>query len=576
MRTLLKNGTVVNVFTGESEKANVLIENEKIIGVGAYTDVDADAVHDVAGKYICPGFIDGHIHIESTMLSPAEFARAAVPHGTTTVIADPHEIANVCGEAGIQYMLESSEGLPMNMYVVLPSCVPATPFCESGARLEAEDLEKFYAHPGVVGLGEVMNYVGVMNGDEKLCRKIKDAQRLGKVVNGHAPLVSEKDLDAYVAAGIGDDHECSSAEEAKERIRKGQRVMIRQGTAARNLEALLPLFEEPWAQRCLLVTDDKHPADLLSKGHIDDIIRMAVWSGKSAVTGIRMATLWAAEYFGLRYVGAVAPGYAADILVLEDLESISVAEVYHRGKIVARNGAVVTDIQKKECRTDRDGFTKSAVGADLEEIVRNSFHMPDLTAEDFMITGGGCRECRAISLIPKELLTDEKHVTVDFEKNNGIDLERDILKIAVVERHHSTGHKGVGFITGAGLKSGAIASSVSHDSHNLIIVGTNEADMAIAGNRIKELQGGIVAVKDGRVIEEMPLPIAGLMSDLPAAEVAELNEAVRAGAHALGVPVGQEIFMTMAFMSLPVIPHLKMTTRGLIDVNRQKLVDLFV
>lgn len=562
-KTLLKNGIVVNVFTGELEAANVLLEGEKIIGVGRYTDEDADEVLDVRGKYICPGFIDGHIHIESTMLSPAEFAKAVVPHGTTSVVADPHEIANVCGKEGLKYMLEAGENLPLSVYMVLPSCVPATPFCESGAVLEAEDFVEFYPHPRVLGLGEVMNYVGVINGDEKLHRKIADAHKAGAVVNGHAPLLTGADLDKYLAAGIGDDHECSSAEEAQERIRKGQRVMIRQGTAARNLEALLPLFEEPWCNRCLLVTDDKHPADLLSKGHIDDMIRLAVWNGKNAVTGIQMATIQAAEYFGLKQVGAVAPGYMADLLVLEDLESISVSEVFRRGVHVVQDGELVS-------------FDMPEISDELDKKVRNSFHMGKLATEDFLIDCEGQQKCRVISLIPKELLTEEKILAVDFDKDNGIDLERDILKLAVVERHHNTGHMGMGFITGAGLKSGAIASSVSHDSHNLIIIGTNEADMAFSGNRLREIGGGLVAVQDGKVISEMPLPIAGLMTDLPAAEVAELNEEVRAATHGLGVPIGQEIFMTMAFVSLPVIPHLKMSTRGLVDVNAQKTVPLVV
>ena len=379
----------------------------------------------------------------------------------------------------------------------------------------------------------------------------------------HQGANSQSKGSKYLAAGIGDDHECSSAEEAKERIRKGQRVMIRQGTAARNLEALLPLFEEPWCKRCLLVTDDKHPADLLSKGHIDDMIRLAVWNGRSAVTGIQMATIQAAEYFGLKQVGAIAPGYVADILVLEDLESISVSDVFRKGK------HVVCDGQMAE-------FEKPTVPVKLEQTIRNSFHMPELEAADFVVDCNGRQKCRIISLIPKELLTEEKILTVDFDIENGIDLERDILKLAVVERHHNTGHKGIGFITGAGLKGGAIASSVSHDSHNLIIIGTNEADMAVAGNHLRELGGGLVAVKDGQIISEMPLAIAGLMTDLPAADVAEQNEEVRAASHGLGVPIGQEIFMTMAFVSLPVIPHLKMSTKGLVDVNKQELVPLFV
>ncbi len=562
MKTLFKNGTVINVFTGEAEQTNVLIEDEKIIGVGDYTDAEADIIRDVSGKYICPGFIDGHIHIESTMLLPAEFARVCVPHGTTAVVADPHEIANVCGRAGIEFMLEASENIPLTVYVMLPSCVPASAFDESGATLEAEDLEEFYAHPRVLGLAEVMSYPAVIAGNPKVMQKIRAAQRHGRTVNGHAPLLSGKNLDKYITAGVGDDHECSSAKEAQERIRKGQRVMIRQGTAARNLEALLPLFEEPWAHRCLLVTDDKHPADLLHGGHIDDIIREAARAGKNPITGIRMATLWAAENFGLKGVGAVAPGYTADLLVLDDLDTVAVRDVYRKGMLVAENGCILSE-------------NTPAVRQKLENAVRDSFRLEPLSEKDFHIDCADKRSCRLIQLIAHELLTEEKITELDFGRQNGIDLDRDILKIAVVERHLNTGHKCVGFISGIGLKSGAIASSVSHDSHNLIIIGSNERDMAIAGNRVRALGGGYVTVQNGEILAEMPLPIGGVMSDASAEVVAEQNEQLRQSAHVLGAPQDVEPFMTMAFVSLSVIPHLKITTKGLIDVDRQQLVPLF-
>ena len=563
MRVLLKGGTVINVFTGETSVENVLIEDNRIIGVGDYDDKDSDIVRETAGKYICPGFIDGHIHIESTMLTPMEFARVSVPHGTTAVVADPHEIANVCGNIGIGYMLEASENIPLTVYLMLPSCVPATNFDESGAKLTAKDLELFYKHPRVLGLGEMMNYPGVLAGDSGVMAKIKSAAAHGKIVNGHAPLLSGRALDAYIAAGIRDDHECSSAEEAKERIRKGQRVMIRQGTAARNLEALLPLFEEPWAHRCLLVTDDKHPADLLNRGHIDDIIRQAAKAGKDPVTGIRMATLWAAECFGLKNVGAIAPGYQADILVLDDLDSVSVRDVYRGGIRVVEDGHMLP------CKAP-------VIRSDFKKAIRNSFYMDGLSEKDFWIEAEGEKKCRVIRLVQNELLTDEWIADIAFDKCNGIDTKRDILKIAVVERHLNTGHKGIGFISGTGLQSGAIASSVSHDSHNLIIIGTNEKDMAFAGNCIREMGGGSIVVKDGKVIEQMPLPLAGLMTDVPAAEIAAQNERVRESVHTLGVPEELEPFMTMAFVSLPVIPHIKITTKGLVDVDSQKLVPLLI
>lgn len=564
MKKLLKSGTVVNVFTGELERANVLIDDDKIVGVGDYyTDADADVTEDVSGKFICPGFIDGHIHIESSFLTPCEFARVCVARGTTAVIADCHEIANVCGKDGIDYMLQASENLPLDVYFAIPSCVPATDFDEAGARLETDDIEPFYSNPRVVGLGEVMNYVGVVFNDKKVMDKVDSALSHNLIVNGHAPLLSGRELDKYITAGIRDDHECSLIDEAKERIRKGQRVMIRQGMAARNLEALLPLFDEPWASRCVLVSDDKHPADLLSNGHIDEIIRIAVRNGKSAVTGIKMATIQAAEHFGLKNLGAVAPSYKADLVVLDSLETVNVCDVYKSGRKVVENGQTLD-------------FCAPRINEGLDSIVRNSFHIDELKKEDFIINETGKRACRVIKLIKNQLLTEELIAELDFDKNNGIDIGRDILKLAVIERHNNTGHRGLGFVNGISMKQGAIAASVSHDSHNLIVIGTNESDMVTAANRIRELGGGMVTVNNGEILAEMPLPMAGLMTDVSAQVAAQQNEAVRESVYALGVSGDIEPFMTMAFVSLPVIPHLKMTTNGLIDVDKFELVPLIL
>ena len=559
MKTLLKNGSVVNVFTGAVERTNVLLEDEKIVGVGDYDT--ADVVEDVSGKTLCPGFMDGHIHIESTMLTPPEFARAVLPHGTVAVVADPHEIANVCGMAGIQYMLKMSEGLPVTVYIMLPSCVPATRFDESGAELTAEDLDPYFMSRNVLGLAEMMNYAGTISGDEQILRKIRDAKSNNKVVDGHAPLLTRHALDAYIAAGIQSDHECSSFAEAAERIRKGQWLMIRQGTAARNLDGLIDLFDEPWAHRCLLVTDDRHPADLLREGHIDNIIRRAVRHGKSAVTGIQMATIQAAQCFGLHDRGAVAPGYRADILVLNDLESVDIRDVYCGGKKLVDN-KVLCEI---EAPVVRDQLRKS---------VLNSFYVDRLQPEDFFIEPEGAR-CRVIKTIPDQLLTDEWITEIVWDRDNGVDLERDILKVAVIERHMHTGHRSVGFISGIGMKAGAIASSVSHDSHNIVVIGTNDGDMARAANRIVEMGGGCAAVRDGEVLADVPLPIAGLMSDKSAAVVAEENAALLRSICALGVPETASPLMTMAFMSLTVIPSLKLTTQGLVDVDRQTFVPLY-
>ena len=560
MTTLLKNGTLINVFTGETERTNVLIEDEKVIGVGNYY-TDADVVEDVTGKFLCPGFIDSHIHIESTTLNPAELAKVTLPHGTTSLVADPHEIANVSGVSGIKYILSSSEGLPLNVYVMLPSCVPAAPMEEAGAVLTASDLSPLYSHPRVLGLAEMMNYVGVLYGDEDIKNKIADARANRRTVDGHAPLLSGESLDKYISAGIQTDHECSNYDEAVEKIRKGQWVMIREGTVTKNLDGLIELFERPYCDRCVLVTDDRHPADLISEGHIDNIIRLAAKKGKSAITAIQMATLHAAQCFGLAYKGAIAPGYTADILVLNDIDTVDICDVYTSGKKIVENKTV--------------GEIKApAVPSELTEAVLHSLHLDALTAEDFYIKPEGKR-CRVIKTVKNQVLTDEWITDIDFGKNNGVDTERDILKLAVIERHKRTGHRGIGFISGIGLKAGAIASTVSHDSHNLIVIGTNDSDMALAANHLIEIGGGYVAVKDGKILADMPLPIAGLMSFNSAKESAEINEKIRNTVYELGVPTDIAPLMTMSFVSLSVIPSIKMTTRGLVDVNSQKLLSLF-
>lgn len=556
MRTLIKNGMVINVFTDEIEKADVLIEDNRIIGVGDfYTDSDADRVDDVSGMYICPGFIDGHIHIESTMLTPAEFARVCLPHGTTAVVADPHEIANVCGTDGIDYMLSASEGLPLSVYIMLPSCVPATNFDESGAILSAEDLYPYYSNPRVLGLAEVMNYPGVIGGDKAVHKKLRDAVLLNKNIDGHAPMLTGRDLNTYISAGIKTDHECSEFNEAAERIRRGQWLMIRRGTAARNLEGLIDLFDEPYNRRCLLVTDDKHPADLINDGHIDAIIRRAVRLGKSPIVGIRMATIQAAECFGLKNIGAVAPGYKADLAVLSSLDDVKVDAVYCGGIKTAGNGKLLVEPSIK-------------IDSRLDAEVRNTFNVKKLSPGDF---NAPCGKCRVIKTIKGELLTEEEITEI-----HGISVDRDILKIAVIERHKGTGHIGVGYISGIGLKRGAIASSVSHDSHNIIVIGTNEADMAYAANRIIDMEGGCTAVADGRPLADVPLPIAGLMSDNSAEEAARLDEALRAAMRELGIPENSAPLMTMAFVSLAVIPLLKITTLGYVDVNKQERVSVDV
>ena len=561
MKRLFKNGKVLNVFTDTFNIADVLVENSKIIGVGNYADTDADEVIDVSGKYLVPAFIDGHIHIESTMLTPTELAKICIPCGTGTIIADPHEIANVCGLDGIRYMIEASEGLPLNVYFNLPSCVPATPFDESGATLDADSLKEFYGNKRVLGLAEMMNYPGIVYGDPAVTQKVTDALSAGCIVDGHAPMLSGKELDKYISVGIQSDHECSNINEALEKLSKGQWIMIRQGTAARNLSALLPLFDEPYNRRCLLVTDDRHPADIVKEGHIDNIVRQAIAYGKPAEVAIRMASFGAAQCFGLRYVGAIAPAYKADILVLDDLNTVDICDVYLGGERIVEN---------KILRS----FHEPTVNASLSQRVRNSFCLNELTESDFYIEPLS-RRCRVIRVLSGELVTENTVFEINWSVNNGIDLGRDILKLAVIERHKGSGHRGLGFINGIGLKKGAIASSVSHDSHNIIVVGTNESDMALAANHIRNFGGSVVAC-NGKIIAEMPLSIAGLVTDKPANEIAEKNEEVRNAVYRLGVSQDIEPFMNMAFVSLPVIPSLKMTTQGLFDVDNWQRVPLYL
>lgn len=564
MKTLLKNGTILNVFTDTLEKSNVLIEDTKIIGVGDYGDDEADKVIDVTGKVLCPGFVDGHIHIESTMLTPWGLANVSLPHGTTTIFADPHEIANVCGVPGIKYMIEMSEGLPLNVNIMLPSCVPATPFDEAGAVLSAEDLEPLYDEERVYGLAEMMNYPGLIGGDPSVVAKVVSAKAKRRAVDGHAPMLRGKELDKYLSYGIGSDHECSDESEAKERIGKGQYIMVREGTAAKNLDGLFALFDEPWNHRAVLCTDDRHPADLLSEGHIDNVVRRAISKGASPAVAIRMATIQPAQYFGLIGVGAIAPGFRADILVLNDLASVDIKDVFASGALVVEDKAVKP-------------FDAPVASAELDSIVRASFHMDKVEPGFLKVDATGVKTCRVIDVVPGQLLTNEAQLPVDFDNgNNGIDVESDILKLAVIERHHGTGHRGVGYIRGIGLRAGAIAATVSHDSHNLIVIGTNDADMECVANYIREIGGGSAIALNGEIVASMPLPIAGLMTDKPADVIAEENEALRAKVREIGVNDNIEPFMNMAFVSLPVIPSLKMSTQGLVDVDHFSRVDLFV
>lgn len=556
---VLKNSKFVNVFTNQLESGDIAIHNGYIVGIGDYSGKEGDfntKYIDCTGKILCPGFIDGHIHIESSMLSPGEFATAVVPHGTTAVVTDPHEIGNVAGKLGIEYMLESTKGLPLDVYFVLPSCVPATSLDESGATLEAEDLEEFFDNPRVLGLAELMNSYGTLLGDEGIFRKLAITKEYNKIVDGHAPGLQGKGLNGYITAGVISDHECSTIEEAKEKFSRGQWIMIREGTAAKNLDALMPLFQPPYCYRCMLVTDDKHPGDIIEYGHVDYLIRKAVSNGADPILAVKMATIQPAEYFGIKNTGAIAPGYKADIAVVDNLHDMNVIEVYKEGKLEAQNKKIInTNLSSIK---DINKFHK----------VYASFHMEELKPEDFMVKETG-EFMRVIELVDGELLTNE--VILPYN-GTGVDTEQDIVKLAVAERHLNTGHIGIGFLKGYGLKNGAVASSIAHDSHNLIIVGTNDLDMSIAANCVRKNQGGLALVSEGKILGELPLPIAGLMCDEKAEEVEEKLGNMKKEAVRLGVSKGIDPFMTLAFISLPVIPDIRLTTYGLVKVDTQELI----
>lgn len=555
---VLKGARVVNVFTGELEEADVAIEGGYIAGVGSY---EGETEVDLSGKIICPGFIDGHIHLESSMVRPAEFERAVLPHGTTAVITDPHEIANVAGTEGIDYMLYETENLMLDVFFMLPSCVPAADLEESGAVLRAEDLRAYYENPRVLGLAEMMNAPGTVRAEKGVLAKLKDCSNRGKRIDGHAPGLSGYQLNAYCAAGVASDHECSEVEEALEKLRRGQWIMVREGTAARNLEGLISLCKQPYANRCMFVTDDKHPGDLQRKGHMDGIIRKAVRLGADPVTAIQMATLHPARYFGLRENGAVAPGYRADLVVLEDLEQIKAVQVYKNGKLAAQMGELISQEKRRE-KSESPSFDR----------VHHSFHMKEVCEQDFRLEPEGAY-CRVIELTPGELLTKERNAAwvqlPGFAP--GVNPQKDIIKLAVLERHKGTGHKGIGFLGGYGLKAGAVATSVAHDSHNLIVAGVSDRDMALAAETVRKAQGGIAVVKDGAVLGLLPLPIGGLMNPMAAEAVDEKLEELKRLAAGLGVREGIDPFMTLAFVSLPVIPKLRLNTCGLIDTQLQEI-----
>lgn len=554
---VLKNARIINVFTNEIEKADVAISGGKIVGIGTY---NGKSEVDLHGHYVCPGLIDGHIHIESPLLCGPAFEQAVLPHGTTVVITDPHEISNVAGTDGLDFMLETTKDLTLSVYFMLPSCVPATDLDESGAVLDAEQLRPYYRYPRVLGLAEMMNSYGTVRGDAKILQKICDCTNAGKIVDGHAQFLSGKDLNAYIIAGVLSDHECSTMEEAMEKLRRGQYIMIREGTAAKNMAALLPLFREPYCNRCMLVTDDKHPGDLLRGGHIDANIRKAIAAGVDPAIAVKMATLIPAQYFGLKQHGAVAPGYKADLIVVSNLEQFTVEQVYKGGSLVAEGGKV---LKPSPLVIDSTRFAR----------VMDSFDMDEITMKDLELHKSGEHE-RVIRLIENELLTEEE--IIPFRQYPGIapgvDVAHKIVKLAVFERHHHSGHVGLGFLGNYSLQCGAVASSIAHDSHNLIVAGTNDADMVLAGNTVRKNKGGLAFVVNGRVIGELALPVAGLMSAESVEVVMENVQHLKDALRTHGIAEGIDPFMTLAFVSLPVIPKLRLNTYGIVDVKKQRIV----
>ena len=542
---VLKNAKYLNVFSNEFLCGDIAVANGLIAGVGKY---DGKTEIDVSGKLVLPGFIDAHIHLESSMVTPAEFAKAVVAHGTTTVITDPHEITNVMGIDGVEYMIQASQNLPIDVHFMMPSCVPATEIDESGAELDCKDIDLYLDNKKVLGLAEMMNYVGVINGDKNVLSKIVTSQAHHKKIDGHAPELSGNDLNAYIAAGVYSDHECSTFENALEKLRKGQFIMIREGTAAHNLKALMPLLTQQYYSRCMFATDDKHPSDLLYGGHIDYIVKQALKNGADPIVALKTATHHAARYFLLNNKGAIASGYLADIVVVDNLEDFNVETVFKRGKLVF-------DGEVKD-------FSAPTVDEELAEKCFDTFHLNSVTPSSFKVDG----KLGLIGLVGGELLTR------NLGTADKIDVENDILKIACIERHKGTNHIGVGYVKGYSLKSGAVATSVAHDSHNIITVGCNDDDIAVAVNAIKDSKGGIAVVENGKIKALLELPIAGLMSDEPLTTVNEKLENAKSSAYELGADKSIDPFMTLSFLSLPVIPSLRITTKGVFNAENWKML----
>jgi len=547
---ILAHARIVNTFSGEIETGNVAICGERIAGVGDYER--ADEVIDLQGKYVLPGLLNGHIHTESSLLHIARYAEAVVPRGVTGIVTDWHEIANVCGVAGIKYVLDCARSLPLDCYFMAPSCVPATHLETAGAQLTAEDIRQLLAQEATTGLGEMMNFPGVLLAHAEVLAKIEASR--GKPLDGHAPGLSGKDLNAYLATGISSDHESTTLEEAREKLRKGMYVMIREGSSEKNLEELLPLVTDETYKRCLLVVDDRSCADLLHDGDIDAVVRKAIRLGLAPVRAIQLATLNAAERFGLRGLGGIAPGYLANLFVVGDLSELDAQLVYHRGRLVARDGQPL--------------FTP-AVPANAQ--MTHTMRVKPFAVEQLQLDARTWQH-PVIEIVPHQIITRSTDVRPKTERGLVVsDTERDVLKLVVVERHRATGNIGLGLVTGFGLQRGALASSVAHDSHNIVAVGIDDRDLYVAIQEVVRLGGGLVAVDQGQVVQSVPLPVAGLVSDRPLREVVSQLEEVERAATGFGSQLAAP-FATLSFLALPVIPELRLTDKGLVDVRQFRLL----
>lgn len=548
---VLKNGSYVNVFTGEVEKGDIAIADGKIVGIGTYS---GEKEIDIGGRIAAPGLIDAHVHIESSQLLPEEFARLILPHGTTEIIADPHEIANVCGMAGVRYIAEAAKNTPLEVKVMLPSCVPATAFETSGAHLSAADTEKQIREPYLWGLGEFMNAPGVLGRDGEALGKIEAAHACGKIVDGHAPALTGMPLNAYIAAGIRTDHECDTPEEAAEKVAKGMYVHLREGSATRNVAAVCRAVNDKNFRRFLFCTDDRHAADLRA-GHINNALRVAVAAGLDPVRAVTIATLNAAECYRLGGKGAIAPSFDADIAVFDDLKDFRCALTLKGGRVVAENGHALFGGERY-----------------LPDAVKNTVHLGEISPARFVLRLKGERAL-AMRLTAGSVVTEKRVCRVE-SRGGDVALEgTDLLKLAVIERHRGTGNVGLGLLEGYGLRGGALALTIAHDSHNLIVLGDRNEDMAAAANELVRIGGGL-ALSQGGKVQSLPLDIAGLMSSLPAEEYIARSEKLYEQAYAMGVKRGFDAFMSLSFLALLVIPSLRLSDRGLFDVEKFALVGI--